>query len=208
MRSCRVAVIDSGVNKYYPFVGIVIGGINLLQDSRCDDFTDRIGHGTAVAGAIHEKAPDAEILIVKIFESTLASSVGQLVDGLNWALDNGAEVINLSLGSPNLNHAKRLAPIIHKALKQSVRIISARQMMGTPCFPGCMEGVLGVDADNAVPRDEVRFSGDLAVACPYPRPIPGVPPERNLSGVSFAVANVSGFLCAQILCDRKFPRVA
>jgi hypothetical protein len=62
-----------------------------------------------------------------------------------------------------------------------------------------MAGVIGVRADAPLPRHRVWFDGDCAVAAPYPRPIPGVPPDRNLSGISFAVANVSGFLCAGLL---------
>ncbi len=203
MRSCRVAVIDSGVHQGHPHIGNVIGGVNIRQDGKLDDFTDRIGHGTAVAAAIHEKAPAAELLIVKVFERSLAASVDQLIDGLNWALDHGAEVINLSLGTANPKHQRRLARVVGKALGQNIRIISARQMLGVSCFPGCMDGVLGVYADAQVPRDQVRFCEGHAIASPYPRPIPGLPPERNLSGVSFAVANVSGFLCAQILSERE-----
>ena len=52
--------------------------------------------------------------------------------------------------------------------------------------------------DMRVPRDACDISvadGAIAItACGYPRPIPGVPPERNLQGLSFAVANASGML--------------
>jgi hypothetical protein len=59
-------------------------------------------------------------------------------------------------------------------------------------------------------RDELEMAGsaDETVfrATGYPRPIPGVPRERNLSGISFAVANVSGFL-ARLLEDRDVRSV-
>jgi hypothetical protein len=52
--------------------------------------------------------------------------------------------------------------------------------------------------DMRLTRDACRVSvaGDAisVAACGYPRPIPGVPPERNLQGISFAVANASGLL--------------
>ena len=208
MYGCRVAVIDSGVHVSHPHIGNVIGGINLREDGEPGDFTDRIGHGTAVAAAIHEKAPAAGLLIVKVFERSLAASIKQLIEGMDWALDNGADVINLSLGTANPKHRERLEPLISRALKNNARIVSARQMTGEASFPGCMEGVLGVDPDPAVPRNEVHFRGDYAIASPYPRPIPGVPQERNLSGVSFAVANVSGYICAQILSGREVLEVS
>ena len=203
MPACRVAIIDSGVNQSHPHIGNVIAGINLQPQGPSGDFTDRIGHGTAVAGAIHEKAPAAEILVVKVFDRSLAANIDQLVDGISWALDNGADIINLSLGTTNVKHKGRLGLVIEKAARTKSRIVSARRMLDVDCYPGCMEGVLGVEADVTIPRDRVRFTADVAFASPYPRPIPGVAPERNLSGVSFAVANVSGFLCVQIISARN-----
>lgn len=170
--------------------------ISTLGES--ENYLDRLGHGTAVAGAIHEKAPASQILAVKIFDKRLSATIDQLVAGIEWALLHDAHVINLSLGTSNPNHRAKLEPVITKAVQAGVRVVSALHLDGVPCFPGSLPGVLGVEADASVPRDEVRIAGDRAIASPYPRPIPGLPPERNLSGISFAVANVSGYLCAQI----------
>jgi hypothetical protein len=65
-----------------------------------------------------------------------------------------------------------------------------------------MEGVASVVANPALEREELEIDERGFIAAPYPRPIPGVPKERNLSGVSFAVANVSGFL-ARLLEGRE-----
>ena len=162
------------------------------------DYIDWLGHGTAVAAAIHEKAPPAQLLIVKIFGRQLAATIDQLVMGLEWSLDQGADFINLSLGTSNEKHQARLQPSIDRSIRMGSRIVSARQIGSQPCFPGSMLGVLGVEADASISRDQIVLRGDdLAIASPYPRPIPGVPPEKNLHGISFAVANVTGFLCAQ-----------
>ena len=69
---------------------------------------------------------------------------------------------------------------------------------GVRWLPGCLDDVVAVRADWACARDAY----DLAViedrkvitTSPYPRDIPGVPRERNVNGVSFAVANASGFV--------------
>jgi hypothetical protein len=62
--------------------------------------------------------------------------------------------------------------------------------------------VIGVVSDDALDRDEIRVAHDdstwLIHASPFPRPIPNVPRERNLFGVSFAVANTTGFLARAI----------
>ena len=69
-----------------------------------------------------------------------------------------------------------------------------------------LAGVAGVTLDWECPRDEVRVAPGPAgegvfVASGFPRPIPGVPAEANLKGVSFATANVTGIL-ACLLEDR------
>lgn len=199
MPACRIAILDSGINPNHPHVGNVAGGVEISALAQSENYLDRLGHGTAVAGAIHEKAPAAHILAVKIFDARLTATIDQLIAGIEWALLHQADVINLSLGTSNPKHQTKLEPVIAKAVQAGVRVVSALHLDGVPCFPGSLPGVLGVEADASVPRDEVRITGDCAIASPYPRPIPGLPPERNLSGISFAVANVSGYLCAQII---------
>ena len=59
--------------------------------------------------------------------------------------------------------------------------------------------------DGDLPRGCVAVGGGgVVAAAPYPRPIPGVPRERNLSGISFAVANVTGML-ARVLEGHEGP---
>jgi hypothetical protein len=66
-----------------------------------------------------------------------------------------------------------------------------------------MEGVIAVAADAGCPRDRFRFRDGVFWASPYPRPIPGVPVERNLSGASFAVANMTGFAARMMALDGR-----
>ena len=61
-------------------------------------------------------------------------------------------------------------------------------------FPGDLPGVIRVAPDPDIARDQFRVDGETFFASGYPRPMPGVPRERNLSGVSFAVANMTGFV--------------
>ncbi|HEY5062784.1 MAG TPA: S8 family serine peptidase [Gemmatimonadaceae bacterium] len=197
-RGVVVAVLDSGIHASHPHVGTVQGGESFagVSDGDCDD---RIGHGTAVAAAIREKSPGADLLAVKVFDTQLATSVDVLARAIEWAADQGARIINLSLGTANAAHASRLAAAADFAAERGALIVSAREGNQIDWFPGSLAGVAGVVADAACDRDsvEVMPGRDLIPgfrASPFPRPIPGVPRERNLSGVSFAVANVTGFL--------------
>jgi subtilisin family serine protease len=147
-RPVRVAVIDSGVHASHPHVCGVGGGIGIDQDGAIhQDYVDRLGHGTAVAAAIREKAPAADIFAIKIFDRELAATAAALVAA--WS----------------------------------------------------------VSLDWSVPRescwlDRLDSSGGAFRASGFPRPIPGVPAEKNVKGLSFAVANVTGIV-AKILADDR-----
>ena len=63
------------------------GGIGIDEHGAShDDYVDRLGHGTAVAAAIREKAPDAEIFAVKVFDRELGATGEALVAACEWAL--------------------------------------------------------------------------------------------------------------------------
>jgi subtilisin family serine protease len=194
-----VAVVDSGVNVPHPHLPAVAGGVVFdLEGRQGDDYVDRLGHGTAAAAAIHEKAPDAELWAVKVFDRELATTVSTLVRAIDWASERGCRLVNLSLGTPNDFRAGELAPAIERAVARGTVVVSAFEHEGRRWYPGSLRGALGVVMDAGQPRESVaviEINGTRVLrAAPYPRPIPGVPPERNLNGISFAVANATGVL--------------
>jgi subtilisin family serine protease len=199
-RGVTVAVIDSGVQAAHPHIGGIAGGISLGEED--DSYTDVLGHGTAVMAAINEKAPDAEYFAVRVFQRSLRTSVDVLLRAIEWCVERRIQVVNLSLGTVNPAHAERFAPLVERARAQGTVLVSAYDVEGTPSFPGSLPGVIGVRLDWDLPRESYSCSlepGGMAFAASgYPRPIPGVPPQRNLHGISFAVANMSGFVaCAR-----------
>jgi hypothetical protein len=197
-RGVRVAVIDSGVNPWHPHVRRVTGGVGIGLDATVhDDHIDRLGHGTAVAAAIRERAPDAEILSVRVFEDRLATTVKALVAAIDWSIEQGARLVNLSLGTPNEAQEWRLAEAIDRAREHGMLVVSAAAHEGTRWLPGALPDAMGVLLAWDLERHQMRIQAGPPVrlqASGYPRPIPGVPPEMNLKGISFAVANATGFL--------------
>jgi hypothetical protein len=193
MDRVRIAVIDSGVNAGHPHIARVDGGWP------ANDFLDRLGHGTAVMAAIQEKAPEAEYFAVRIFDRELRTNMDTLIAALEWAVDNEMDIVNLSLGTTNPAHIDKFAPFISRTM-----IVAA-----AGAFPGELPGVIRVAPDPELARDQYQEVNGVFHASPYPRPMPGVPPERNLNGVSFAVANMTGFVaraCAD-LADRSYQAV-
>lgn len=205
-RGVRIVVVDSGVHAAHPHVGGVAGGVGIDADGTThDDFVDRLGHGTAVAAAIREKAPEADLWAVKVFDRRLAASMDALVAAIDWALTCHAHLINLSLGTANPAHERWLRDAVARARAAGAWIVAAGTQEGVRWLPGSLEGIVSVTLDWTQPRDgctldvPIGSAGTVgatryARASGFPRPIPGVPPERNLKGSSFAVANTTGLL--------------
>lgn len=205
----RVAVIDSGAHVPHPHLPSIAGGVAFdLKGEQSDDITDRLGHGTAAAAAIHEKAPAAELHIVKVFDRELATTVPTLIRAIDWAIDEEMHIANLSLGTAHDFREEELRPVVRRAVEAGVLLVSAHEFGGQLWYPGSMPGAVGVVMDPSEDRDSVctveaagTRGGLVLRASPYPRPVPGVPPERNLNGISFAVANASGCLAALLETD-------
>jgi subtilisin family serine protease len=203
----RVAVVDSGIHPANPHIGKTpVTGVRILPDGDVGgDFFDRIGHGTAVAAAIVEKAPGVDLVAVRVFDRTLATSAEVLARGISWAAHHGARLINLSLGTSNAARAAVLSAAVDDAAAAGAIVVSAYETDGVAWLPGSLPNTVGVTLDATCDRQDLvmtagRAPGKLVFgASAYPRPIEGVPVERNLSGISFAVANVTGFL-ARLLC--------
>jgi hypothetical protein len=199
-RGVRVAIIDSGVNPAHPHVEGVAGGVYLNPDGESPNYLDYVGHGTAVAGAIREKAPEALLYAVKVFDQSLRTSAETILRAIEWAIENGMNVVNLSLGTTNQSHRERFEQAVARAARSNVVLVAAREMNGQMSLPGCLPfpPVIGVGLDWECPRETYRCvierSRPTFFASGYPRSIPGVPQQRNLNGVSFAVANMTGFV--------------
>lgn len=199
----RIAVIDSGVHPTHPHIAAdrLLPGLSLLADGTVltgeDEALDRLGHGTAVTAAIQEQAPDAFILPIRVFREGLRASARALAGAIRCAIEARVDLINLSLGTPNAAHADVFAALADEAVAAGALIVAAREAEGTPCWPGCLPQVLGVGLDWDVPRGVPGLGTDGVVyASGYPRPIPGVPQQRNLYGISFAVAQMTGWAAA------------
>jgi len=202
-RAARIAIVDSGVYAQHPHVHGIAGGISLVAGADPADYVDRNGHGTAVAAAIREKVPGADLIVVKIFDRTLSATADDLARAIEYAVDQQVDLINLSLGTTNPAHANRLQAAVSAARAGEAVVVTAADQAGLPSLPGSLSGVIAVSLDWQCERDAVIVDAATAGvvrlrASGYPRPIPGVPPQRNLRGVSFAVANATGLIARRL----------
>jgi major intracellular serine protease len=131
-----VAVIDSGCDVNHPDLKAnIIGGMNLVDGQSISDIRDENGHGTHVAGIIAANgrirggAPDAKLLIIKVFDASGQCSTDRVIRALdyavNWRGPNGekVDVINMSLGGPD--HHPLLAAAVRKAFASGMLVVCA-----------------------------------------------------------------------------------
>jgi len=98
-----------------------------------------------------------------------------------------------------LGHGTAVTAAIREKAPQGAVVVTAGRCDGVGWLPGAVPGTIGVLLDWSCSRHAVRVGIDhqghpAFLASGFPRPIPGVSPARNLGGISFAVANVTGVL--------------
>lgn len=149
-----VAVIDSGICDHLDLTGRVLDGYDFLEDDTTPQ--DAFGHGCAVASIIASNidnglgiagvAPNAQIMPLRILDAAGLGTYSDLAAALVYATDNGAQIINLSLGG--VNSSTLLQGAVNYALQRGVTVIAAVGNTGTEgvLYPAKYDGVIGVGA--------------------------------------------------------------
>jgi thermitase len=153
-----VAVLDTGVRASHPdLAGKVLAGRDFASGD--SDPSDENGHGTAVAGLIGavsgnstgmaSVAWNTSILPVRVLDKDGSGSHSDIADGIVWATDQGADVINLSLGGTG--SSSTLQSAINYAWSKGVVIVAAAGNNGdsVPCYPAACTNVVAVSATNS-----------------------------------------------------------
>lgn len=155
-KGIRVAVIDSGIDAGHPDLGdSVQGGIGIEYDPAAPDSLrynveekpgDMYGHGTACAGIIHSLAPDAEIYSVRVLGRDGKGRSLQFAAGINWAIENGMQVINMSLSTSRSDYFAIFHQLADDAYFKGVMLVSAVNNVPAPSYPSQYSSVVSVAA--------------------------------------------------------------
>ncbi len=151
-----VAVLDTGVSDGSDGIASLLGGYDFYYDDA--NPSDNVGHGTHVSGTIAQAtdngvgvagvAPGASILPVKVLSDNGYGDLNSIVEGLVWATDQGADVINMSLGMGS--YSSSLAQAVAYAHDNGVVVVAAsgNEYASAVGYPAANEGALAVGASR------------------------------------------------------------
>jgi subtilisin family serine protease len=198
----RIAVLDTGVDLDHPEVkGKIIARTDCVNLRGLDtkpfvgDFTgyddapdDEVGHGTHVSGIIGARglemdegvAPDCSLMAVRVLATMKdgdqlvgAGIIDNINTGIKWAVDNGADVINMSLGIRHTGGGLPHQDVIRYALSKNVTVVAASGNDGTAerYYPGALSGVFAVGAtdDRGDVAGFTSYGAQISVIAPGSR---------------------------------------
>ncbi|WP_405718072.1 S8 family peptidase [Streptomyces sp. NBC_00046] len=200
-KGTKVAVLDTGVDAEHPDLVNRVAESKNFTDSRSTD--DRQGHGTHTASTVGGSgaasdgrkkgvAPGASLLIGKVLNDQGYGQDSWIIAGMQWAVDQKADVVSMSLGNPTIGDCSDPMAQATQKLSQNTRTLfvvaagNAGSATETVSSPGCVPGVLTV---GAVDRDDTTawFSSRGPVAVTHT-----LKPEIAAPGVDISAASAGG----------------
>ena len=164
----RIAIVDSGIDASHTGVGDVAGGVHIQIKGEVvfwDDHADCAGHGTACAGIIRKKAPNAMLYSVRIFDASLMADGRALIAAIQWCIDNEMDVVNLSLGTTDVTFKKSLQKVCRKAVDAGVILVAAESNDGRESYPAVFPEVVGVTGGAIYEPDGFYYRKDQRIEC-------------------------------------------
>ncbi|HSC91332.1 MAG TPA: S8 family serine peptidase [Gaiellaceae bacterium] len=207
-KGVRVCVLDSGVERDHPRVGPVTRSVAVRLDDdghpvvEDDEEGDTSGHGTACAGIIRELAPECELESVRVLGAGFRGSGRVLLAGLRWAVEQGYDVVNMSLSTTKRELAGLLHEVADSAYFRRTVLVASAHNMPVESFPWRFSSVISVGS-HELPDAMTWFSNPSPPVEFFARGVDvqvawlGGTTLRS-TGNSFATPHVAG-LCALIL---------
>jgi subtilisin len=146
----RVCVLDSGVESGHPLVGELDGSVAVVKTETGETTVtedaegDLCGHGTACAGIIRGLAPKADIFSVRVLGAGFKGSGPVLLGGLRWAIEQGFDVINMSLSTTRRQFAELLHELADSAYFRRTVLVASAHNMPVESYPWRFSSVISV----------------------------------------------------------------
>jgi subtilisin len=213
-KGVRVCILDSGVEADHPRVGGLDSAVAISLGANEevvvaeDTEGDLSGHGTACAGIVRSLAPECSLSSVRVLGAKFTGSGGVLLAGLRYAVEQGFDVINMSLSTTKKPFAAILHELADNAYFRRTVLVASAHNMPVESYPWKFSSVISVGSHEEPdpftffynPAPPVEFFGrgvNVDVAWLEGRAV-------TVSGNSFATPHLAG-ICALILA--KHPEL-
>jgi subtilisin family serine protease len=145
----RVCILDSGIEGGHPLVGEVQGAVAVTVEGdevvvAPDAEGDLCGHGTACAGIVRSLAPDCELHSVRVLGAGFTGSGAALLGGLRWAVEQGYDVINMSLSTTKAKFAGLLHELADSAYFKRTTLVASAHNLPVESYPWRFSSVVSV----------------------------------------------------------------
>lgn len=214
-RRATVAVIDTGADCTHPLLAGRVSARSYDFANNTADVTDVNSHGTATAGLVADLTPDeVDVMVLRVYDDDNLSKPSLVLTALEYALENGATVVNMSLGWPNAIEKgySFLNSVLAQAYASGVVVVTAagNRSQSNPganaddVYPANQAAVLtvsGVDRDLAFDGG-YSASGASVDLCAPGTSVSVAAPDGGMttrSGTSFAAPHVAAAAaCVQL----------
>jgi len=149
-KGVRVCILDSGIETGHPRVGAVDGAVAFRRgkddeiELEEDTEGDLCGHGTACAGIVRQLAPECGLHSARVLGAGFKGSGPVLLEGLRWAVDQGFEVINMSLSTTKRQFAELLHELADTAYFRRTVLVASAHNMPVESYPWRFSSVISV----------------------------------------------------------------
>lgn len=206
-KGVKVAVLDSGVETTHP----MLAGLQLEDDLAVTpdghrlrvvpgEGRDVFGHGTAVAGVIHELAPEARIGSIRVLGRDNSSRTAIIGRAVQEALDRGYQVLNCSFGCGDQTHVLQYKGWVDEAYLKGAHIVAAcnNEDFSRPEWPACFASVVAVNMARTTSESIYYYRHGTLIEFAARGVNVRVPwmgsAEKVVSGSSFAAPRLSAML--------------
>jgi len=147
-KGVRVCILDSGVDADHPLVGEVQDSVavSLGENDEAiiapDTEGDLCGHGTACAGIVRSLAPDCDLTSVRVLGAGFTGSGDILLAGLRWAVEQGFDVVNMSLSTTKRQFAGILHELTDRAYFRRTVLVASAHNMPVESYPWRFSSVI------------------------------------------------------------------
>src|SRR6266516_548660 len=149
-KGVRVCILDSGVEVGHPLGGELDRSVAVAKgegdevDVEEDTKGDLCGHGTACAGIDRSLAPECSLISVRVLGAGFTGSGPVLLGGLRWAVDQGFDVINMSLSTTKRQFATVLHELADRAYFNKSVLVASAHNMPVESYPWRFSSVVSV----------------------------------------------------------------